>query len=194
MGTATAMTASLEKVDQYLTGNSTRFLEELKSFLRIPSVSADSRHNDDVRQAARFVIAQMQGAGLTAELVETAGHPICYGHWLHAAGAPTVLVYGHYDVQPPDPLDQWVTPPFEPTIRDGCLFARGATDDKGQVFTHLKSLETWMKTAGALPVNVKFLIEGEEEVGSNNRDLFLQGHKSRLTADVAVISDTSQFS
>src|SRR5262249_46759826 len=133
LGAKSSMTASLEKVDQYLTGNSSRFLEELKAFLRIPSISADSRHKDDVRQAARFVVSQMQGAGLTAELVETAGHPICYGHSLHAAGAPTVLVYGHYDVQPPDPLDQWVTPPFEPTIRDGCLFARGATDDKGQV-------------------------------------------------------------
>jgi acetylornithine deacetylase/succinyl-diaminopimelate desuccinylase-like protein len=187
------MTASLEKVDQYLTGNSTRFLEELKSFLRIPSVSADPRHKDDVRQAARFVIAQMQEAGLTAELVETAGHPICYGHWLHAAGAPTVLVYGHYDVQPPDPLDQWVTPPFEPTVRDGCLFARGATDDKGQVFTHLKSIEAWAKSAGSLPVNVKFVIEGEEEVGSNNLETFLQTNNLRLAADVAVISDTSQF-
>ncbi len=187
------MTSSLEKVDQYLTGNSTRFLEELKSFLRIPSVAADSRHKDDVRQAARFVIGQMQGAGLTAELVETAGHPICYGHWLHAAGAPTVLVYGHYDVQPPDPLDQWVTPPFEPTVRDGRLFARGATDDKGQVFTHLKSAEAWTKAAGSLPVNVKFVIEGEEEVGSNNLETFLEANKSRLAADVAVISDTSQF-
>jgi len=187
------MTAPLEKIDEYLTGNSNRFLEELKAFLRIPSVSADSRHKDDVRQAARFVIDQMQAAGLTAELVETAGHPICYGHWLHAAGAPTVLVYGHYDVQPPDPLDQWVTPAFEPTIRDGCLFARGATDDKGQVFTHLKSIEAWTKGAGSLPVNLKFVIEGEEEVGSNNLDRFLETNKSRLDSDVAVISDTSQF-
>jgi acetylornithine deacetylase/succinyl-diaminopimelate desuccinylase-like protein len=187
------MTAALESVDHYLTTNSSRFLEELKAFLRIPSISADSRHKSDVRQAAQFVLAQMQQAGLTAELVEMAGHPICYGHALHAAGAPTVLIYGHYDVQPPDPLDQWVTPPFEPTIRDGCIFARGATDDKGQVLTHLKSIEAWTKAAGSLPVNVKFVIEGEEEVGSNNLDRFLESNKARLAADVAVISDTSQF-
>ena len=105
----------------------------------------------------KFVIAQMRSAGLTAELVVTAGHPICYGHWLKAAGAPTVLIYGHYDVQPPDPLDKWITPPFEPTVRDGRLFARGATDDKGQVFTHLKALETWMKTAGALNADIEVI-------------------------------------
>jgi len=187
------MPAPLAQVDQYLTASADRFLEELKAFLRIPSISADSRHKGDVRKAAGFVIEQMRSAGLTAELVETAGHPICYGEWLNAASAPTVLIYGHYDVQPPDPLDKWITPPFEPTIRDGCVFARGATDDKGQVFTHLKSIDSWMKTTGSLPVNVKFIIEGEEEVGSNNLDLFLEKQKSRLTADVAVISDTSQF-
>lgn len=187
------MSDSLAQIDTYLAENADRFLEELKNFLRIPSVSADSRHKGDVRRAAEFVMAQFRSLGLTAELVETAGHPICYGHWLKAPGAPTVLIYGHYDVQPPDPLDKWVTSPFEPTVRDGCLYARGATDDKGQVFTHIKSIEAWMKTAGSLPVNVKFVIEGEEEVGSNNLDLFLEANKSRLTADVAVISDTSQF-
>jgi acetylornithine deacetylase/succinyl-diaminopimelate desuccinylase-like protein len=189
----TNMTNFLDQLDQHLTANANQFVDELSAFLRIPSVSADSRHKGDVRKAADFVIGQMRAAGLTADLVETAGHPICYGYWLHAAGAPTVLVYGHYDVQPPDPLDKWTTPPFEPTLRDGCVFARGATDDKGQVFTHLKSIEAWMKTAGALPVNVKFIIEGEEEVGSGNLDLFLNQNKSRLAADVAVISDTSQF-
>ncbi len=187
------MTDVLAEIDAYLSENSDRFLDELKCFLRIPSVSADSRHKGDVRRAAEFVMAQFRAAGLEAELVETAGHPICYGYWLKAARAPTVLIYGHYDVQPPDPLDKWVTSPFEPTVRDGCLYARGATDDKGQVFTHIKSIEAWMKTAGSLPVNVKFVIEGEEEVGSNNLDLFLEANKSRLTADVAVISDTSQF-
>jgi acetylornithine deacetylase/succinyl-diaminopimelate desuccinylase-like protein len=180
-------------LDQYLTDNADRFVEELRAILRIPSVSADSRHKADVRKAAEFVIAQMRGAGLTAELVETAGHPICYGQYLQAAGAPTVLIYGHYDVQPPDPLDKWTTPPFDPTIRDGYIFARGATDDKGQVFTHLKAIEAWTKSAGALPVNVKFIIEGEEEVGSGNLDVFLEKNKSRLAADVALISDTSQF-
>jgi len=187
------MPNTLETLDKYLAENSDRSIAELKEFLRIPSVSADSRHKGDVRRAAEFVMAQFRKSGLEAELVETAGHPICYGQWLKAPGAPTVLIYGHYDVQPPDPLDKWVTPPFEPTLRDGCLYARGATDDKGQVFTHLKSIEAWMKTIGSLPVNVKFVIEGEEEVGSNNLDLFLEGNKSRLKADVAVISDTSQF-
>lgn len=187
------MPQSLIHVDDFLAAQSERFLEELKAFLRIPSVSADSRHKADVRRAADFVITQMRAAGLDAELVETAGHPICYGQSLNAPGAPTVLIYGHYDVQPPDPLGEWVTPPFEPTVRDGCLFARGATDDKGQVFTHLKSLEAWQQATGRLPVNVKFVIEGEEEVGSNNLDMFLESNRLRLAADVAVISDTSQF-
>ncbi|MBI3860796.1 MAG: dipeptidase [Planctomycetia bacterium] len=187
------MPVTLAQIDRYLVENADRHLEELKAFLKIPSVSADSRHKADVARAADFVMSQFRAAGLDAELVKTAGHPICYGTWLKAAGAPTVLIYGHYDVQPPDPLDQWTTPPFEPTVRDGRLYARGATDDKGQVFTHIKSLEAWMKVAGTLPVNVKFVIEGEEEVGSNNLDLFLEANKSRLAADVAVISDTSQF-
>ncbi|MBS0260909.1 MAG: dipeptidase [Planctomycetes bacterium] len=183
----------LEQIDRYLADNADRHLDELKQFLRIPSVSADSRHKPDVRKAAEFVLSHFRAAGLESELVETAGHPICYGHWLKAPGSPTVLIYGHYDVQPPDPLDKWITPPFEPTERDGCLYARGATDDKGQVFTHVKSLEAWMKVVGKLPVNVKFIIEGEEEVGSNNLDLFLETNKARLQSDVAVISDTSQY-
>lgn len=183
----------MNSLEQYLTAHADRFVDELRSFLRIPSVSADSARAPDVRRAAQFVLSHLQSAGLSAELIETAGHPIVYGEWLGAANAPTVLVYGHYDVQPPDPLDEWVTPPFEPTIRDGCLYARGATDDKGQLFTHLKSIEAVMKTAGRLPVNVKVLVEGEEEVGSNNLDLFLEQNRERLKADVAVISDTSQF-
>ncbi len=187
------MPISLHQIDHFLADNAARHLDELQEFLRIPSVSADSRHKPDVRKAADFVMSHFRAAGLEAELVETAGHPICYGHWLKSEGAPTVLIYGHYDVQPPDPLDKWISPPFEPTVRDGCLYARGATDDKGQVFTHIKSIEAWMKVAGALPVNVKFIIEGEEEVGSNNLDIFLEENKLRLAADVAVISDTSQF-
>ncbi len=187
------MPTPLDQIDRYLADNADRHLAELKQFLRIPSVSADSRHKPDVRKAADFVMSHFRSASLDAELVETAGHPICYGHWLKAVGAPTVLIYGHYDVQPPDPLDKWISPPFEPTVRDACLYARGATDDKGQVFTHIKSIEAWMKVAGTLPINVKFIIEGEEEVGSNNLDIFLEENKSRLAADVAVISDTSQF-
>ncbi|MFO1094466.1 MAG: M20/M25/M40 family metallo-hydrolase [Planctomycetaceae bacterium] len=150
-------------------------------------------HKADVQRAAEFVRAQCEQAGLSASIVPTAGHPIVHAEWTKAKGAPTVLVYGHYDVQPPDPLDQWVTPPFEPTIRDGRLYARGATDDKGQMLTHIKSVEAWTRTAGELPVNVKFVIEGEEEVGSNNLDLFLKKHKRALKCDVAVISDTAQF-
>src|SRR5262245_35708770 len=139
------MPSPLQKVDDYLNTHADRFVDELKNFLRIPSVSADSKFKGEVRKAAEFVRAQLAAAGLKAELVETAGHPIVYGESLAAAGAPTVLVYGHYDVQPPDPLSEWVTPSFEPTVRDGCIYARGATDDKGQVYTHLKSVEAWMK-------------------------------------------------
>lgn len=183
----------MQRVDDYLTKNADRFVEELKALLRIRSVSADSQFNAETRRAAEWVRDQMTGIGLKAELVETKGHPIVYGEWLGAAGAPTAMVYGHYDVQPPDPLSEWITPPFEPTIRDGFIYARGATDDKGQVFTHLKSIEAWMKTEGKLPVNVKFVIEGEEEVGSNNLENFLDQNKTRLKSDIAVISDTSQF-
>lgn len=183
----------MQKVDQFLTENSDRFVEELKSFLRIPSVSAVSAHKGDVRKAAEWVRDQLRGAGVTADLVETAGHPIVYGEWLKAKGAPTALVYGHYDVQPPDPLNEWKTPPFEPEIRDGQIFARGATDDKGQMLTHVKSAEAWLKATGSLPVNLKFVIEGEEEVGSNNLDLFLEARREQLKCDVAVISDTSQY-
>lgn len=168
-------------------------LDQLCDFLRIPSVSADSAFKQDVDRCAGFVLDAMQRAGLTAEIIPTAGHPIVYGERLEDPSLPTVLVYGHYDVQPPDPLDLWTSPPFEPEIRDGKLFARGATDDKGQVFTHLKSLEAWVKTRGRLPVNVKFLIEGEEEVGSDHLDQFLKSARERLRADVAVISDTSQY-
>lgn len=183
----------LEQIDHYLETHAARFVEELKDLLRIPSVSADPVHNGDVRRAAQFVHDQLAALGLETELVETDGHPIVSAHWTKAANAPTVLVYGHYDVQPPDPLDQWITPPFEPTLRGEHIYARGATDDKGQMFTHIKSVEAWMRIAGRLPVNVKFVIEGEEEVGSNNLDRFLEANRDRLRCDVAVISDTSQY-
>ena len=185
--------AAVTAVDKYLKTEAARFVDELKDLLRIPSVSAQPVHKPDMQRAAEWVRDQCTQAGLAAEIVPTAGHPIVYAEWTKAPGAPTVLVYGHYDVQPPDPLDQWVTPPFEPTVRDGRLYARGATDDKGQMLTHIKSVEAWMKTAGALPVNVKFVIEGEEEVGSNNLDIFLEKEKQKLKCDVAVISDTAQF-
>lgn len=183
----------MQPVEQFLAANADRFVSELCDLLRIPSVSADSSFRPEMRRGAEFVRDQLQAAGVQAEIVETAGHPIVYGSWEQAEGAPTALVYGHYDVQPPDPLDEWVTPPFEPDLRDGYVYARGATDDKGQMFTHIKSVEGWMKTAGRLPVNVKFVIEGEEEVGSNNLERFLEDNRERVRCDVAVISDTSQY-
>ncbi len=181
------------EVDAYLSQNSSLFEEQLCELLRIPSVSADSRHKGDIRAAAQWVADQFRGLGMSPEICETAGHPIVYAEHCQAPGAPTVLVYGHYDVQPPDPLDLWETPPFEPTRRNGNLYARGATDDKGQMFTHVKSAEAWLKTVGKLPVNLKFLIEGEEEVGSEHLDDFIASNRAKLKADVCVISDTSQF-
>jgi acetylornithine deacetylase/succinyl-diaminopimelate desuccinylase-like protein len=185
--------STLEPVGRFLDQNGARFVEELKELLRIPSVSADPAHRPDMRRAAEFVCTQLTQAGLKSRIVETDGHPIVYGEWTGAEKARTVLVYGHYDVQPADPLNEWHTPPFEPTIRDGFLYARGASDDKGQVFTHIKSVEAWLKTAGRLPVNLKFVIEGEEEVGSKNLDIFLAREQKMLRCDVAVISDSSQY-
>ncbi|HEY2881188.1 MAG TPA: dipeptidase [Pirellulales bacterium] len=180
-------------LDEYLKANSQRFEDELCDLLRIASVSAESKHKADVRKAGQWVLAQFQSLGLKCELIETAGHPLIYAESPPVAGAPTVLVYGHYDVQPPDPLGEWISPPFEPTRRDGNLYARGATDDKGQMFTHLKSTEAWLKTGGKLPVQLKFLIEGEEEVGSENLYTFVATNHAKLKSDVAVISDCSQF-
>ena len=161
--------------------------------LRIPSVSADPARDADVDAAAGWVAAALKDAGCTVETVATGGHPIVFGRSPEVAGAPTVLVYGHYDVQPPDPLDRWTTPPFEPTVRDGKMYARGATDDKGQMLTHLVAAKAWADTHGNPPVNLRFVIEGEEEVGSNHLDGFLEGRRADLACDVAVISDTSQY-
>lgn len=185
---------AMEQVDEYLTQNADRFLDELKQFLRIPSVSADSAFQPHMTTAAEFVRDRMIDAGLNnVEIVPTAGNGIVYGERIEDPSLPTVVVYGHYDVQPPDPLDDWISPAFEPTERDGCIYARGATDDKGQMYTHIKSVEAWTKTVGRLPVNVKFVIEGEEEVGSNNLGPYLTSQREQLKCDVAVISDTSQY-
>ncbi len=183
----------MDKVVRYLEQHAERFVEELNDLLRIPSVSADSAYRKEVRRAAEAVKEQLKAAGLEAELYETAGNPIVSGRWLGAEGQPTALVYGHYDVQPPDPLEEWISPPFDPTVREGKIFARGATDDKGQMLTHIKSVEAWMKQHGRLPINIKFLIEGEEEVGGDNLEKFLHQSKEQLASDVAVISDTSQY-
>ena len=184
---------TMPEIDDYLTKNARRFEDELCDLLRIASVSADSRHKADVRRAAEWVLAQFQSLGLKPELIETAGHPLIYAESAAVPGTPTVLVYGHYDVQPPDPLGEWISPPFEPTRRNGNIYARGATDDKGQMLTHVKAAEAWLKTAGKLPVQLKFLIEGEEEVGSENLYKFIAANHEKLKANVAVISDCSQF-
>lgn len=183
----------MKRVEEFLEANKQRFESELFELLRIPSVSTQPEHVGDLQRAAAFVADQLRSIGVQTELIPTDGAPIVLGQWLEAAGAPTVLVYGHYDVQPPDPLGQWISPPFEPTRRDGNVYARGATDDKGQMLTHVKSVEAWLRTEGRLPVNVKFLIEGEEEVGSDNLERFVRSNSDRLSADCAVVSDTCQF-
>jgi len=173
------------------------FESQLCDLLRIPSVSTQPDHAHDCKRAAEHIAADMRAIGLEhVAVLDTGGHPVVYGDWLHAAdGAPTALVYGHYDVQPPDPLDEWNTPPFEPTMPgDGNVYARGAADDKGQLFIHLRSVEACLATAGALPLNVKFMIEGEEESGSEHLDPFIEGHTELLAADVCVISDSHMLS
>lgn len=183
----------MQEVISHLEQHQDAALEQLKELLRIPTVSADSAFAEHVRAGAAFVHNTLVEAGLSVETIETPGHPIIYAEWTQAEGAPTALVYGHYDVQPADPLNLWTTPPFEPDVRDGCIWARGATDDKGQCWTHVLSVAAWLKTMGRLPLNVKFVIEGEEEVGSENLDVFLEQHKEKLACDVAVVSDSSQY-
>ena len=165
----------LDRVDAYLEAHRGAFEEQLKELMRIPSVSAQPDHDADTQRAARFIRDDLAAMGLQAELIPTKRHPIVYAEWLRAPGKPTLLVYGHYDVQPPEPLGPWLSPPFEPTVRNGNLYARGATDDKGQMFTHLKAAEAWLKTSGTLPVNVKFVIEGEEEIGGANLEDLRRG-------------------
>src|SRR3954469_25235066 len=174
---------AIERVNAYLDAHRGDFEEQLKALVRIPSVSAQPDHDADTRRAAEFVRDDLLRMGLPAELIETKGHPLVYAEGPAVPGKPTVLVYGHYDVQPPEPLEPWLSPPFEPAVRDGNLYARGATDDKGQMFTHLKAAEAWLKTTGSLPLNVKFLIEGEEEVGGANLEEFVASHRDRLACD-----------
>ncbi|MGO1057514.1 dipeptidase [Planococcus sp. FY231025] len=180
-----------EKIDQYFKDHRTDHLEELKAFLRIPSISSLTEHKADVRKAAEWLKSSMERAGLeNAEVFETDGHPVVYADWLHAEGKPTVLVYGHYDVQPVDPLDLWETPPFDPHVRDNKLYARGASDDKGQTFMHVKAVEALLKLEGELPVNIKFIVEGEEEIGSPTLPKYVEQNQEQLKADLIVISDT----
>jgi len=179
--------------DSYLEKHRLRFEEDLCELLRIPSVSTEGGHREALDRAAQWMVGQFRAIGLQTELIETAGHPIVFAQSPPVDGAPTALVYGHYDVQPPDPLDAWISPPFEPTRRDGNIYARGATDDKGQMLTHVKAAQAWMETQGALPIQLKFLIEGEEEIGSESLHQLLETNGERLKCDVVTISDMPQF-
>jgi acetylornithine deacetylase/succinyl-diaminopimelate desuccinylase-like protein len=184
----------MDNVIDFVNVNRERYLEELKAFLAIPSISALPQHLGDVKRCAEWCVSEMQRIGLqNVKLLDTPGNPVVYGDWLGAPGAPTVLFYGHYDVQPVDPLELWETPPFEATIRDGEIYARGSADDKGQVFMHFKAIEAHLKQNSKLPVNMKIILEGEEEVGSVHLDDFIRGHKDDLSADVVVISDSPMF-
>jgi acetylornithine deacetylase/succinyl-diaminopimelate desuccinylase-like protein len=179
----------------YAQQNQQRFLGELKDLLRIPSVSTAPEHKDDVRRAAEFVANGLRNAGMeNVEIIATKGHPLIYADWLHAPGKPTALCYAHYDVQPAEPLNEWITPPFEPTERNQNIYARGAVDDKGQLWMEIKAIEALMKGhGGKLPLNVKFLIEGEEEVGGESIAAYLRKEKAKLKADFALVCDTELF-
>ena len=184
----------MDNVIDFINVNRDRYLDELKAFLAIPSISALPQHAGDVKRCAEWCADEMRRIGMqNVKLVDTPGNPVVYGDWLGAPDAPTILFYGHYDVQPVDPLELWESPPFEATIRDGEIYARGSADDKGQVFMHFKAIEAHLKLNGRLPVNMKIILEGEEEVGSVNLDNFIRDHKAELGADVVVISDSGMF-
>lgn len=184
----------MSQLSEFLSKNYNNNIEELKELLRIPSISSLSEHKEDIQKAASWIANKLESIGMDhVEIVQTKGHPIIYADWLHQENAPTVLVYGHYDVQPVDPVHLWETPPFEPTVRDEKIFARGATDDKGQTFLHIKAVETLLKSEGKLPVNIKFCIEGEEEIGSPHLPAFLNENKEKLSCDVVIISDSDMW-
>ncbi|HAY34303.1 MAG TPA: dipeptidase [Ignavibacteria bacterium] len=185
----------MDKIIEYIESNKDKYIEDLKVFLRIPSISTNPENKNDVRNCAEYVERQLKSIGLeNIAVYETPGHPVVYGDWLNAGeDKPTILIYGHYDVQPVDPVNLWTDPPFEPTVRDGNIYARGSADDKGQVFIHMKSIEAHLVNNGKLPVNIKFLIEGEEEIGSVNLDEFILKNKSLLKCDYVVVSDSAMF-
>ncbi|HEY1307183.1 MAG TPA: dipeptidase [Vicinamibacterales bacterium] len=184
----------MNQIVDFINVNRDRYIEELKQYLAIPSISALPEHAADVRRAAEWTGDALRTVGMqNVRLFDTPGNPVVYGDWMNAPGKPTILFYGHYDVQPVDPIDLWTSPPFEATVRDGEIYARGAADDKGQVFMHIKAVEAHLKQAGNLPINMKFFIEGEEEVGSEHLDEFVRAHKQDLAADVVVISDSPMF-
>jgi acetylornithine deacetylase/succinyl-diaminopimelate desuccinylase-like protein len=183
----------MSDLEKYLTDNFQRFDNTLIDFLKIPSISAQPDHKDDMRVACDFLKSYLEDIGFGPRIYETEGHPILYAEYSKAEGKPVALVYGHYDVQPVDPLDLWNSPPFEPVIKDGIVYARGAADDKGQLMAHVHAFETYIKNGGELPINVKIVFEGEEEIASAHLDEFLEANKDMLKADLAIISDTSQF-
>ncbi len=184
----------MDAVISYLREHHDRYVEQVTELVAIPSVSSDPNRQEEMARCADHLKRDMQNAGLeNVRLMETGGNPVAYGDWLHAAGAPTILIYGHYDVQPEDPVDLWDSPPFEATERDGRLYGRGVIDDKGQMYIHLAALDSWLNRSGSLPVNVKVIFEGEEEIGSAHLDSFLQKHQDLLHADVVVVSDTGMF-
>src|SRR5579864_4810653 len=180
--------------DAFVQTNQDRFLEELKQFLRIPSISTLPEHRPDIDRAASFVAESLRKVGMeNVEIIQTDKHPLVYADWMHAQGKPTVLCYGHYDVQPADPLELWTSPPFEPAERDGNLYARGTADDKGQMYMHIKAVETLRAVHGTLPVNLRFLVEGEEEIGGASIAKYVAEHAEKLRADVALVSDTALY-
>ena len=184
----------MKNVITYINSNNNRYISELKDFLRIPSISTTPKHKKDMIKSADFVAKKLKEAGIQkVKVIKTKGNPLVYAEWLGAPGKPTVLIYGHYDVQPVDPLELWDTPPFDPTVKNGKIYARGATDDKGQIFMHIKSVEAFLKTAGKLPLNIKFVIEGEEEIGSRNLQNFVNKNSKLLKCDAILISDTALF-
>lgn len=186
--------AGLAAINQWVDANSARLLEELFQLIRIPSISTLPEHDGDVARAAQFTADALKTAGLeNIEIIPTERHPLIYADWLHAPGKPTVLCYGHYDVQPPDPLELWVSPPFEPEVRNGNIYARGAVDDKGQMYAHIKALEAVKALTGTFPLNIKVLIEGEEEIGGASIAKYVPEHKEKLKADVALVSDTALY-
>ena len=186
--------AGLAAINQWVDANSARLLEELFQLIRIPSISTLPEHAGDVARAAQFTADALKTAGLeNIEIIPTERHPLIYADWLHAPGKPTVLCYGHYDVQPPDPLELWVSPPFEPEVRNGNIYARGAVDDKGQMYAHIKALEAVKALTGTFPLNIKVLIEGEEEIGGASIAKYVPEHKEKLKADVALVSDTALY-
>jgi acetylornithine deacetylase/succinyl-diaminopimelate desuccinylase-like protein len=188
---ADSATSPVEAALAYVDKHQQRFLEDLFDLLRIPSISTLPKHRKDVRKAAKYVAKQLEGAGLKrVKVIKTNGHPLVYGEWLEAASKPTVLLYGHYDVQPVDPIELWASPPFEPEVRENNIYARGAVDDKGQMFGLIKALEALMKSGHGLPVNVRVLIEGEEEAGGEAIEEYVKTKSDRLSCDVAYIADT----